>query len=152
MIFDSIIVCWLNGNIDYLEDLDVDIFYQIIEGEFCQVQADFFFQVIGLIVSFQGQGDMGINQYFWDFSDGVQDIGVMVVYIFFIIGIFMACLIIVGDCGSIIVCKQLQIFCIFLEVFFVYNNNGLEVSFQDFFFGMFNEWIWDFGDGNFFGQ
>jgi PKD repeat protein len=149
---DSIIVRWPNGNIDHLEDPDVDTLYQITEGEFCQAQADFSLQVTGLTASFQGTGDTGTNQYFWDFSDGAQDTGATVVHTFPITGTFTACLTTVGDCGSATVCKQLQTSCTPPEVFFAQNNNGLEVSFQDFSFGMPNEWIWDFGDGNSSGE
>lgn len=149
---DSIIVRWPNGNIDHLNDPDVDTLYQITEGEFCQAQASFSAQGNGLTLSFTGMGDTGTNQYFWDFSDGAQDTGAAVVHTFPISGTFTACLTTVGDCGSATVCQQVQTSCTPPEVFFAQNNNGLEVTFQDFSFGQPNEWIWDFGDGSSSGE
>jgi PKD repeat protein len=149
---DSLIVRWPSGNIDFLDSPSIDTLYEITEGDFCQAQANFSIQVNGLAVSFEGQGDTGTDQYFWDFSDGVQDTGATVVHTFPTTGAFTACLTTAGDCGSATICKQVQTSCTPPEVFFDQASNGLEVSFQDFSFGPPNEWIWDFGDGNSSGE
>jgi PKD repeat protein len=149
---DSILIRWPNGNVDFLEDPDADTLYQITEGDFCQGQASFSSQVNGFTVSFQGQGDTGTQEYFWDFSDGSQDTGVAVVHTFPVTGTFTACLTTVGSCGSATTCQQVTTSCSPPEVFFAQNNDGLEISFQDFSFGQPNEWIWDFGDGNSTGE
>lgn len=145
---DSIVVRWPNGNIDRMEQPAADSVYQITEGDFCQAQASFTSQVTGLVVSLQGQGDTGTEQYFWDFSDGAQDTGAAVIHTFPVTGTFTVCLTTEGSCGSATACQEITTQCTPPEVFFNQSADGLEVSFQDFSFGQPNEWIWDFGDGN----
>ena len=144
---DSLVVRWPSGNIDLWPNPPVDSLLFLEEGDYCLPQAAYQYDIDDLEVSFIATGDPGINGWQWNFGDGMTGTGQNVSHHYAMPGDYQVCLTTTGNCGPSLYCQLVSVNCLAPVPGFVFEADGLDISFHDLSFGNPETWEWDFGDG-----
>jgi len=120
--------------------------------------ANYSYQLLGdefLTVQFTDLSQGDISEWLWDFGDGTISNEQNPLHEYTQEGIYTICLEVSGEGGncSSIFCDQLTLeipeYCEANFTHEVLENEILTVQFTDLSQGIANQWLWDFGDGNF---
>lgn len=129
---------------------DLNVLLMVVFMEIVQ----FFFVVFDGLISFDSDGMIVV--YLWNFGDGVIVIGVMVIYVYVVLGIYEVLLMVIDDCGGFLIMMKLIVVEVQNVLFKVVVNvvcgvDGMLIVVDGSGFmdvdGIVVVYVWDFGDG-----
>lgn len=91
----------------------------IMVGDVLFVFIDLEMELGSLMISVSGLDSLNIDEWQWDFGDGNEVIGVDVMYIYVVLGMYIIMFIIINECGIVIVIIEVIVFIVLVGIFMV---------------------------------
>ena len=114
----------------------------------CQApQADFNLLQNELTIILFDNSDGNPNNWLWTFGDGSSLEASSPTYTYEEPGSYELCLTVTNECGTTQTCQQIEVSCTAPEAQFAFNQNELNIHFNDQSANNPTTWLWSFGDG-----
>ena len=110
--------------------------------------ADIDFTANELEIQFTANPNGDIQQWLWNFGDGISATEQNPTHIYDMPGEYEVCLTVLSICGDSTICNTVNVSCTAPSANFEFDQSANTVQFVDISTNTPDEWLWDFGDGN----